>query len=118
MERKKFFQHKIEEPNIARRLFIPSWEETKGMLELRTHNNERLHGLFLNNQDVLREYYDNIYSQVLERRKLKKIVNNDIKNKIFSSHFRIIRETVTQTIEKPSKGWAKHIRREKALSGK
>lgn len=106
------------EPERIRRLAISSWEETKGMLELRTHNNERNHSLFLNSQDFLREYYNEVYQNFLEGKKIVKPDNTDLKNRIFSPHFRIIRETVTRKIEKHSVGWKKHIRREKFLASK
>lgn len=101
---------------------IPSWENTLGTLELRTHNTSRLHSLLINNTAYLKDYYEDVYFAVISGEKPPKPDVKDLidgpTNRIFSTHFRIIRETVTGTIERPSRGWAKHVAREKAAARK
>ncbi|MBI3984526.1 MAG: hypothetical protein HY344_01095 [Candidatus Levybacteria bacterium] len=100
----------------ARRLTTTSWDTAKGMLELRTHNKRRLHGLFVNNQDFLRSYFETVYTAVAAGEKPEKPNSDDPRNRTFSAHFRIIREAVTHESERPSHGWAVHERRRKAAT--
>ncbi|OGH02622.1 MAG: hypothetical protein A2798_03215 [Candidatus Levybacteria bacterium RIFCSPHIGHO2_01_FULL_37_17] len=98
----------------TRRMAIPSWEETKGTLEIRTHNNSTQHSLLINNQDFLRDSYKQVYDAFVSGKKVAK--SND--GGPLAYHLRIIREKVTGKPEKRSRGFAKGIRRQKALSAK
>ena len=113
-----------EQDERIKRMSTPSWEDTQGALEIRTHNKPRLHSLFENNRGLLKGYYDYAYSAHVKGRKINKPSVEDPHYKIFSHHFRIIRETVSGNIEKRtrrskiSKGMRKHIGAEKSAKKK
>lgn len=120
-ERKQFIPTRdifAEQSRRARQFTTSSWEVVRGMLEKRTHNKTRLHDLFVNNVEDLKEYYETVYSSVVDGREPYRPDLSDNHNKIFATHYRIIRETVTRIPEKYSSGFRKHIRREKASSKK
>lgn len=93
-----------------------SWETVSGMLELRTHNNSTHHMLLGRYKNELRGYYDYVYDLASGTKPTEPAPL--LPSAGLAYHFRIVRETVFGKREKITKGWAKHIRDEKAASNR
>lgn len=110
-----------------RRMTASSWETTGDMLDVRTKKHPQLHAILENEQyrGILKGYYEAVLKDfVLGNGTTNCDIylnglsdSQDISDvSILKTHFKIIRETVTHTIERPSRGWARRIRKEKAES--
>ena len=111
-----------------KRMAAASWDTTEGMLDLRTRKHPKHHATVVRFRSSLKEYHEAIVRDHLAGNGTEHAdkflgLLSDPESEYFvptyqrpalNTPFRIIRETVTHVIERPSRGWAKHIRREKA----
>lgn len=113
-----------------RRMAEASWDTTEGMLDIRTRKHPRHRATVVRFISSLKDYHTAVVKDHLAGNRTENgdkflAMISDPESKYFippyqrsalNTPFRIVRETVTHVIEKPSRGWARHIRKEKSAS--